>query len=131
MKKIRLFVIGLVAMAISACTTIDGTVNQKFFEAVSNYEAVIGTVDIYVNSPTADPNIKTRLKTADAKAYPAVEVMKTVAIGQTPEFCGKAIPEDVGLALAAAACSQDLPAVARQTWLLVNLLIAVLQETTP
>lgn len=131
MKKTRLFVLGLLALAMSACETIDGTTNQKFFEAVSNYEAVIGTVDIYVNSPTADPGIKARLKSANAKAYPAVVVMETVALGRVPEFCGKTIPEDVGLALAAAACSQDLPAVARQTWLLVNLLIAVLQETTP
>lgn len=130
--KIRYFVFALIAMAVSACATFDARddpAELKAFAVFSDYTAIAATADLYVNSPSPDPGIKARIKSADAKAWPAIEVMMTVAGGEVPEFCGNPADAPVDTALAVSACNQDLPAVVRRVRLLVNLLTAVVKET--
>lgn len=132
MKKTRLFVLGLVAIALSACATFDArndSAELKAFAVFSDYTAIAATADIYVNSPSPDPGIKARIKSADARVWPAIEVMMAVAGGEAPEFCTSSVPANVAPALANSACNQDLPAVVRQTRLLVTLLITAVKET--
>lgn len=124
--------IGLVTISLlAACATFDAwnaTPGQKAFAVASDYAALSGTAAAYVVLPTANEDIKHRIKRADAKAYPAVETMKTVALGDLPEFCSGDVPDDVGLSLAASACSNDLPAVVRQARLLVQLLALAVKD---
>ena len=132
MKKIRAFVLGVLVLAIAACATFDSRDDPaplKAFAVFSDYTAIAATADLYVNSPSPDPNIKARIKQADARAWPAVEVMKTVALGEMPGFCDSPAHAPVEPAMVASACNQDLPAVLRQTHLLVSLLAAVVKET--
>lgn len=132
MKKIRVFVFGLLVLALSACATFDSKNDPaplKAFAVFSDYTAIAATADLYVNSQFPDPNIKLRIKQADAKAWPAVEVMMTVAGGEMPDFCDSPAHATVESAMVAASCNQDLPAVVRQTRLLVALLASVVKET--
>lgn len=132
MKKIRVFVLGLLALALSACATFDSRNDPaplKAFAVFSDYTAIAATAALYVNSQFPDPNIKARIKQADAKAWPAVGVMMTVAGGEMPDFCDSPGLAPVDTALLVSACNQDLPAVVRQTRLLVALLASVIKET--
>lgn len=130
--KIRYFVFALAALVLSGCATFDAKDDDpqlRAFALFSDYTAIAATADLYVNSPSPDANIKMKIKQADARAWPAVHVMMTVAGGEAPEFCDTRAVAPVDAALAVSACNQDLPAVVRQTHLLVNLLIAVVKET--
>ncbi len=132
MKPIKTLLFALIAMAVVACATFDGPNDSpklRAFAVFSDYTAIAATADIYVNSLSPDPNIKARIKSADARAWPAIEVMMTVAGGEVPEFCTTSQPANVTPALAGSACNRDLPAVVRQTRLLVTLLITVVKET--
>lgn len=115
----------LVLFTVTACASWDArkaTPGQQAFAVASDYAALSGTAAAYVVLPTADERVKSGIKRADAKAYPAVQIMKSVASGELPDFCGGQPPDDVGLSFAAAACSNDLPVVVRQTRLLVSVL---------
>lgn len=130
MKK--LFAGLLILVSVQACTTWDArnaTPAQKAYAVASDYGAIVSTAAAYVVLPTAHEGVKERIKMADAKAYPAVQIMKTVAGGSIPDFCGGADPDDVEPTLANSACNQDLPSVVRQTTILVKVLAAIVAET--
>ncbi len=130
MKK--LFVGLLILVSLQACATWDArnaTPAQKAYAVASDYGAIVITAAAYMVLPTANEQIKAKIKVADAKAYPAVQIMKTVASGNTPDFCDDVLPDDVEITLANSACNDDLPSVVRQTTALVRVLAAVVAET--
>lgn len=117
---------------LAGCATFDGkddSVKMRAYAVLSDYDALSATALVYVTSPNPNPLIKQRVKTADAKAYPAVEVLAVVAKGQVPLFCETVAPADIAPALAQAACDSNLPSVVNQTRALITVLATVLRET--